>query len=77
VRFGAKPLGGTVCFAPNPLGRIVEPRAKEAPMSDEHQHTDEPTDEEREETISDLEPSEDDAEDVKGGRSDAVEGFKI
>jgi hypothetical protein len=36
-------------------------------MSDEHQHSDEPTDEEREETISDLEPSEEDAEDVKGG----------
>jgi len=38
-------------------------------MSDEHQHSDESTDEEREETISDLEPSEDDAADVKGGQT--------
>jgi hypothetical protein len=34
-------------------------------MTDEHM--DEPTDEEREETISDLEPSEEEAEDIKGG----------
>ncbi|HEY7149745.1 MAG TPA: hypothetical protein VH420_09910 [Gaiellaceae bacterium] len=36
-------------------------------MTDEHERSDEPTEEEREETISDLEPSEEDAEDVKGG----------
>jgi hypothetical protein len=38
-------------------------------MTDERR-TDEPTEEEREETISDLEPSEDEAEAVKGGRGD-------
>ena len=36
-------------------------------MADEHERIDEPTDEEREETISDLEPSDEDAEDIKGG----------
>jgi hypothetical protein len=46
-------------------------------MSDEHEHTDEPSDEEREETISDLDVPEDEAEDMKGGRGGAVEGYKI
>jgi hypothetical protein len=41
-------------------------------MSDEHQHSDEPTDDEREETISDLEPSEEDAEDVRGGQAPGI-----
>ncbi|MEK6274238.1 MAG: hypothetical protein AABM30_02745 [Actinomycetota bacterium] len=38
-------------------------------MTDEQQRTDEPTEEEREATIEDLEPSEEGAEDVKGGQS--------
>jgi hypothetical protein len=39
-------------------------------MADEQQRTDEPTDdEEREETIGDLEPTEEGAENVKGGQS--------
>ncbi len=40
-------------------------------MTDEQQRTDEPTDEEREETIEDLEPSDEGAEDVKGGQGSA------
>lgn len=40
-------------------------------MSDEHR-TDEPSEDEREETISDLEPSEEDAEDVRGGQAPGI-----
>jgi len=36
-------------------------------MADEHERIDEPKEDEREETISDLEPSDEEAEDVKGG----------
>jgi hypothetical protein len=36
-------------------------------MADEQQRTDEPTDDEREETLSDLDVPEEGAEDVKGG----------
>jgi hypothetical protein len=38
-------------------------------MTDEQKRTDEPTDDEREATIEDLEPSDEAAEDVKGGQS--------
>jgi hypothetical protein len=37
-------------------------------MADEHQRTDEPSDEEREETIGDLEPADEEADAVKGGQ---------
>lgn len=40
-------------------------------MSDEQQQTDEPTEEEREATMEDLEPSDEEAEDVKGGQDSA------
>jgi hypothetical protein len=37
-------------------------------MSDDQQRTEEPSEDERENTISDLEPSEEDAEDIEGGQ---------
>jgi hypothetical protein len=40
-------------------------------MSDE-QRTDEPSEDEREGTIGDLEPSEEEAEDVRGGQAPGI-----